>query len=258
MKKIIISSVLLATVLTNSCTSLSECKNITKTETIMMIDISDKKLFQSIRQDITDNVGNFMQKTGLGTIQECQSFKLSVAPVGSREQLDITSESIAISQKNQSIRDQEQQADPSPLVNMLKNRLNEYEKLTNDKEVTSASTIVNTMLKAILQTDVDAESDVLLFTDGVEFNNYINMYRHIPSVDEIPDVINKLIDQEVLNRFKTFQQEGVNPKVIIILKPCTSPVKVNIRDVKAYWMELLKQLKLTNIQFADNLNTINT
>ncbi len=257
MKKTFLSTALLTTVLFNSCTSLTECKNITKTEEVMMIDVSDKKLFQNIRQDISDNLGNFMQKAGMGTIQECQSFKLSVAPVGSKEQLEITSETIAISQKNQSIRDQEQQADPSPLVAMLKNRLDQYEKLTDDKDVTAASTIVNTMLKAILQTDVDAESSVLLFTDGVEFNNYINMYRHIPSADEIPEVISKLIDKEVLNRFKTLQVEGVNPKVILILKPCPSPAKVNTRDVKAYWLELLKQLKLTNIQIADNLNTVN-
>lgn len=258
MKKIIISTALLATILSNGCASLSECKNITKKEAVMIIDVSDKKLFQNIRQDITDNLGNFMQKTGMGTIQECETFKLSVAPVGSREQLDIASESIGITQKNEGIRDQEQQADPSPLVAMLKNRLDQYDKLTEDKEVTAASTIVNTMLKAILQTDVDAESTVLLFTDGVEFNIYINMYRHIPSADEIPEVIKKLIDKEVLNRFKTLQQEGVNPKVILILKPCPSPAKINTRDVKAYWMELLKQLKLTNVQFADNLNTINT
>lgn len=256
MKKIFLNTALLAVVLSNSCTSLTECKNITKTEAVMVIDISDKKLFQTIRQDIADNLGAFMQKTGMSTIQECQSFKLSVAPAGSREQLEITSESIAILQKNQSIRDQEQQAEPSPLVAMLKNRLDQYEKLTNDKEVTSASTIANTLLKAILQIDPKAESSVLLFTDGVEYS-YINMYRHIPSADEIPEVINKLIDKEVLTRFKTLQQEGVKPKVIVVVKPCTSPAKINIRDVKAYWMELLKQLNLTNIQFADNLNTIN-
>lgn len=258
MKKIIITSALLAAVLSNSCTSLtSECKNISKKEAVMEIDVSDKKLFQSIRQDITDNLGNFMQKTGMGTIQECETFKLSVAPVGSREQLDITSESIDITQKNQSIRDQEQQADPSPLVTMLQNRLDQYEKLTDDKEVTSASTIVNTLLKAILQTDVDAESTIMLFTDGVEYNDYINMYRHIPSADEIPEMITKLIDQEVFNKFKALQEQGLNPRVIVILKPSTSATKVNIRSVKTYWIALFKNLKLTNTTFADNLNTVN-
>jgi hypothetical protein len=258
MKKIIITSALVAAVLSNSCTSLtSECKHISKKEGMFAIDVSDKKLFENIRQDITDNLGNFMQKTGMGTIQECETFRLSVAPVGSREQLEIASESIGITQRNESIRDQEQQADPSPLVAMLKNHLDAYEKLANDKEVTSASTIVNTLLKAILQTDIDAESTVMLFTDGVEYNDYINMYRHIPSADEIPEVMSRVIDQEVLNKFKALQEQGLNPRVIVILKPSQSQGKMNIRSVKSYWMGLFKNLKLTNTVFADNLNTVN-
>lgn len=255
-RKIILSATVMFVMIFTSCSSLTECNSKSNSEGIILLDVSDTKLFQLIRQDLNDNFGSFMLRSRLGIIEPCQRFTLRLAPIAAQEELEISSQSIEISRKGQSIREQEQQADPSPLVSMLKVKLDEYEKLSNSKEATSGSVIINKALKAILQTDPEAESTIILLTDGIEYNEYLSMYKKIPKAEEIPEIIKKLIDPEILSKFKSAQEQGVNPKIIIVLKPCSPPAKVNIRAVKAYWAELLKELKLTNVQFADNLATI--
>lgn len=256
MRYLIHALLLISAATFNACSSLTECKNISKSEAVILPDVSDPKLFQTIRQDLSDNFGTFMQKSRLGVIQPCQRFTLRIAPIGAQESLDMSSQSIEISRKRQSIKQEQRQANPAPLVSMLKTKLEEYEKLSNTKEVTSGSTIINTLLKAIIQVDPEAETTLVLLTDGIENNEYCNMYKKIPAEEDIPNIIDKLIDPSILKKIKSLQQEGSNPKVIMVLKPATS-AKVNFRAIKNYWISLLKQLKLSDVEFIDNIANIN-
>lgn len=258
MKYLITLMLLVFTIAFSACKSFTECSNISNSEAMLLVDVSDPKLYQVIRQDITDNFGSFMQRSKLGLIEPCQRFTLRVAPLGAQESLEMSEQSIQVTSKRQSIKDQQSQASPAPILNMLKTKLTEYEKLSQDKETTSGSTLANTLLKAMLQANPASDLTVVMMTDGIENNGYLNLYKKVPSDEEVPKLLNSLIDAKILEKWDHFLEEGAAPKVIMVLKPATSAsAKVNIRAVKNYWAALFKALKLSNVEFADNLNNIN-
>ena len=168
MQYLITLMLLVYNIVFSGCKSFTECSNISNSEAMMLVDVSDPKLYQVIRQDLADNFGSFMQRSKLGVIEPCQRFTLRVAPLGAQESLEMSEQSIQVTSKRQSIKDQQSQASPAPILDMLKTKLAEYERLSQDKETTSGSTLANTLLKAILQTNPASELTVVAMTDGIE------------------------------------------------------------------------------------------
>lgn len=242
----------------SACKSLTECNNISNSEALMLIDVSDSVLFKKSRQDINDNFGGFMQRSGLGVIQPCQRFTFRVASLDANETLNMSSKSIEITRKGQSVKDQQHQANPAPVLNMLKEKLSEFDNLSREKEATSGSTLANTLLKAIVQTDPASVITVIMFTDGIENNQYANLYNKIPSGEEVPGLLNTLIDARILEKWEHYLEEGGVPNLIVVLKQATlKNGKNNLRDIKNYWNVLFKALKIVNVEFVDNLENVN-
>lgn len=238
-----------------SCTSLIECDNISQRQATFLMDVSDKKLFANIETDLNTNFPVFMQHSGLGNISPCQSFTLSFAQLSAKEELEIASATVAINRKGLSKKEERKQANPQPLVQLMQKKLSEYKKLTDDPQMTAGSNIANVLLKAINQSNPEAENYFFLFSDLVENNRQLNLYKGIPDKKSIPQVIEKMIEPSVLQKFWQLQKSGLQTKVIVVMKQEPS-AKINERAVKDFWIEVFKELKL-QAQFVDNLtNTI--
>lgn len=252
MKKFLVIMVLLIVVFTliNGCVQTS-CENIKQKEAVMLLDVSDPKLFGVIESDLTQNFPAFMERTGLGIIKKCQSFKMSFAHLSSREDLELSSASIAVVQRNQSIKEERRQSNPAPLVQLMQQKLKEYQTSSEDPEMTKRSNIINVLFKAIVHSNMETETTIMLFSDMVENNDLINLYKKIPVSKDIPGLTEKLIEPDVLKKFRLLQDAGFAPRIIIVLKPEPSG-KTSIRDIKKFWSIFFGQLKL-DVQFIDNL-----
>ena len=252
----IILVVVYACLLITSCIgSLSECANIEKKELVLLLDLTDPLLFEAIDDDIKQNFGSFMSRTGLSNISTCSEFKLGMAPITASDNLNLLSHTIGVNRKGLSRKAERDLANPSILVNFMNHHLDEYKKLSHLPETTARSVIANVIFKAIVNTDSDAESVVLIFSDLAENNGTVNFYRRIPPSAEIPGIINQMVETSVLDQLNRRQQRGLTAKIIIVLMPEPSG-RPDIREIRRFWTDLFDYLKL-DVQFIDNLtNTV--
>lgn len=235
-----------------SCSSLIECESISQRQLTMLMDVSDSALFNGIEKDIKTNFPVFMQKTKLGSISPCQSFTLSFAHLSSKDALELSSETIKITRKRQSVKEESKEANPAPLIKLLTKKLDDYRLLSKQPEMTTGSNIANVLIKAVNQSNPEAETTILLFSDMVENNVQLNLYKKIPDKNEMPQITEKLIEPAVMEKFKQLQQKGLQVKVIVVLKPEPAG-RTNQRNIKIFWTEVFKSLKL-DVQFIDNLS----
>ncbi len=251
-KIILILKVLTIVSILPSCTSLIKCEYIEESHSFLLLDVSDKKLFKVIENDLTDNFPDFMQRTRLGSISPCKSFTLSIANFSGYESLDISSKTIAINRKGLSREEEKRLANPKPLVKLMRDRIDDYRHLTDDPEITSSTNIANVLVKSINQANTEADNLFLLFTDGIENNVHLNLYSRIPMGKDIPQLIGKLIEATVLNKFHQLQGQGLQAKIVMVLK--SDPTgKVDQRAIKSFWKEVFEELELP-YQFIDNLS----
>lgn len=235
-----------------SCSSMIDCEQIEKRHTFILMDLSDKDLYKEIETDLTENFPSFMERTELGNISACESFALSFAHFGGQEILDISTQAIAINRKGLSREEEKRMANPKPLVQLMKKKLEEYNRLTDDPVVTSSTSIANVLLKSITQADLSSDNVFLIMTDGVENNPQLNLYKDIPEDGDYSALLDNLIEPSVLEKYRQYKQQGLQAKVIMVLK--NEPVgKVDRRKIKAFWIGIFEELEL-NYQFIDNLS----
>lgn len=246
--------VLLLTILgiLTSCSSFTDCEKIENRQLFILVDLSDKQLFEVIESDINQNFANFMQTTKLGEVQPCQQFTLSMAHFGGKDELEISSKSIAIIKKGLSYEEEKELANPLPLKNFMSQKIAEYKGLTSDSLVTSRTNIANVLVKTINQSELESHNTFLLFTDGIENNDYVNLYKAIPGENEISDVVKKIVEPSVLDRFLKLKEAGLQCKIIMVLKPDLQK-KADSRAIQSFWINVFKELSL-ECQFIDNLS----
>ena len=236
----------------NSCSSFVECDSIEKRHAFLLMDVSDKELFHQIEEDVQHNFPQFMERTGLGQISPCESFTFSFAHFSAFETLDISSKTISIQRKGLSHEEERRLSSPRPLVKLLKHKMNEFGALTDQKEVISNTNIANVLLKSITQSSLDSDNYYILFTDGVENSKQLNLYRGIPEEEEIENLLPKLIEPSVLDRYLMLRAQGLQSKIIMVLKS-EPAARVERREIKAFWVKVFDELKL-QYQFVDNLS----
>jgi len=234
------------------CNSITECESIEHTEATILIDVSDPKLFSEIENDLA-NLPKFMKQTGLGSIKACQKFTLGFAHLSGKEALELSAASISINRKRQSKNAERSQSNPEPLVKLFQKKITDYRQLSEDAKMTAGSNIANVLFKSIIHANGESESVILLFTDGVENNTLINFYKKIPSEADVPIAIEKMIEPAVLEQFRKVQKQGLNTRIVFVLKPEPSN-KTSLRDIRTFWTAFFKELKLDDhVQFVDNL-----
>lgn len=251
--KLILTLLAVVTLAMTSCNSITECENIEHTEAIILMDVSDPKLYSEIENDLTQNFPKFMQQTGLGVIKACQKFTLGFAHLSGKEALEVSAASISIDRRRQSKNAERSQSNPEPLVKLIQKKITDYRQLTEDPKMTAGSNIANVLFKSIIHANAESESVILLFTDGVENNALINFYKKIPSETEVATVIEKMIEPAVLEQFLKIQKQGLNARIVFVLKPEPAN-KTRLRDIRTFWTAFFKELKLDgHVQFIDNL-----
>ena len=237
----------------SSCGDLTTCKELSSSETTMLLDVSDEKLFAEILKDFEQNLPRFMSKTPFAQLNECEKATLTIGNFSGKEELSKRSKTISIDQKGLSGAEKRKRGNPGGVMKMLKNSLDNYQEMSKDPSYNFATNITQTLVKAILEMNVEAENTLLLFSDMVINNKTesVNFYKTIPSDPQ--STMDKLIDDVLWDRLKSKTEEGLNVKVVIVLK--SEPKnKVSKKAVKSFWIKALSHIGLTDVQVIDNLS----
>jgi len=255
MKKLIYQTIWVTILFTglSSCGELTTCQELSSSETTMLLDVSDEKLFAEILNDFEQNLPHFMSKTPFAQLNECEKATLTIGNFSGKEELSKRSKTISIEQKGLSGAEKRKRGNPGGVMKMLKNSLDNYQEMSKDPSYNSATNITQTLVKAILEMNVEAENTLLLFSDMVINNKTesVNFYKTIPS--ELQSTMDKLIDDVLWDRLKSKTEEGLNVKVVIVLK--SEPKnKVSKKAVKSFWIKALGHIGLTDVQVIDNLS----
>lgn len=235
-----------------SCGELTTCKEITSSEITMLVDVSDEQLFAEIFRDFEQNLPRFMSKTQFANLGECEEVTLTVGNLSRKEELSKHSKTICIYQKGLSRAEKKKRGSPESVMKMLKSTLDDFELLSKDPAYNSATNITQTLVKAILEMNVETKNTLLIFSDMVMNNKSesVNFYRTIPNTPAA--TMDKLIDKHQWVRLKNKLEEGLEVKVVIVLK--NEPKgKVNKKAVKEFWLEALNHIGFTDVQVIDNL-----
>ena len=240
------------TVLAFSCSSLVDCDEIEERHAFILMDVSDKALFNDIEHDLQSNFPGFMQRTGLGDIAPCECFTFSFAHFGGQETLKINTKSIAINRKGLSREEERRLANPAPLVHLMKTTIDEYNRLTDNSEMVSSTNIANVLIKTINQAGPSSDNLFMLFTDGVENNRNLNLYRDKPATQDISLLMDRLIEPAEMEKFRMLRSSGMQAKIVMVLKSEPND-RVDRRYIKSFWISFFEELRLP-YQFVDNLS----
>lgn len=215
-----------------------------------LVDATDRELFAICKEDIKTNFGIFIKQTGFGDVKPGQSLTMRWGMIGGSGTLEIESASIVGPSQKQSLQIQRKLLNPAKLIQLRDSKLNEFEKKASTNLVNTS--IIDVLLKTILEANTDGESYIVVFSDLIENNKYLNFYKRIPVEKDILKIIQSSIDPYVKNKLQQKLDEGSEPHIVLVLKDLPNS-KVDARKIKIYWQNLLTELGLTNVQFVDNL-----
>ena len=214
-----------------------------------LVDITDKALFKEITDDLHTNFQTFFKNVGISKVGYNEKLTFRIAPIDDADKLSLKSASVALTDKKASKRDQAAMSDTKPLLRLVSTELARYDTVCNRQM--KCSPIINVMLKTFREMNPDAVHEMLIVcTDGVEFSNYANLYKSIPTTDEAVAKVLGKVDGILLNEAKDKIAEA-NPQVIFDLKPNS---KANIANLKLFYTKLMNQLGVTSVSFIDNLS----
>lgn len=239
-------------VLIHSCDVIGPCDQMTTKEAVFLLDVTDSVLFESIEKDIKTNFSSFMKKNDLASIGECERFVFSVGHLSGRENLEMESAKIELTTKGESLKKQQSLKNPSGIGVLMKSKLEDYKSLTAQEEYTSGSFLANQILRAANETAQNGSSSVFVFSDLIENNKYLNMYKEQIDFSENPEIIHSIIEPSVLHQFQSNQKAGKSVNIIFVQKDEPNG-KVDRREIKVFWEELFSSLKIDH-QFVDNLS----
>jgi len=249
MKKLIITSLVLAYTLLLSCgTSAQETQNTDRSIT-MLIDCTAENLFNDIDRDIRANLPNFMQSTGIASITFLQSFTAKIGFVESTGDLSLTKESISLPQSNKvSNRKANELRNPQPILNMIDKQLVIGKAIAANKQ--TKSPIVEVILKSMRELSPETDETVMLFSDGVEYSDAANFYKSIPFSDETFEKYYAKLDPFILQE-ATSKIASIQPTVVFYLK--TSEEGINKANLKRFYSKFFEKIGVKNYMFLDNL-----
>lgn len=253
-KHVIIFSVALVALFAGACSQISSnCECITKKELVVLVDITDTVVFNTSLNDLNENFSGFMENQGLGQIKECESFKLSIAPIVGGDVYELSSETISVNRKGLSKQQFKKLTNPTKQMQMLKGRLDDFKQLSQTPEATLASPVANTIIKAINNVESDSDATILVFTDLMEHYGGFSFYRSKIDLNvDFIEVVETVVDPLVLSEFESNTHENV--KVIFVVKQ-SGTNGTNRRDLKQFWDNLMHELNIQAV-FVDNLTNI--
>ena len=228
------------------------------TSLTFLVDVTDTTLFEQVNSDFHQNLPVFFERTGLDNIQAGQKLTLKMSPITCTGVFSMKQASIALPVRDMSKREEAMLRNPEPLMALIRSELDDYAKMAADDQ--QSSPILDVMLKSFREMSPTSSQEMLVvFTDGYEHSNYLNMYKAktIPTSEmDVARILEKT-DQILLQDARSVVK-NVNPAVVFVLKETSKANSFKRGDLKMYYTELLRQIGVTEVVFIDNLtNTPN-
>ena len=222
---------------------------VNETVVTFLLDATDQPLYNAIDSDFKQNLNTFFTNTGVGTIDYGQRLTVRMGGIAENDELSLVSQSIALTDKRMSRKEAERQRNPRPLLELINSELAHYKQLS--ETAMSSSPIIDITLKAFREMNSEAREILVICTDGLEYTDYGNFYRNIPTTEQTVNGLISKIDPILLNEAKD-QIASTDPEVIVILKPNDKVKKTT--ELKLFYHVFLGRLGVSTIRFIDNLS----
>jgi len=236
-----------------SCKELKpNCEELQKKQLLMLLDVSDEELYETIETDVASNFSKFMSESPFKEVNECEVFKLSIGSFSAIDELTLAEAQIGITKKGISGKEKRQLSNPKPLISLLKNSLANFKSQSTNEEFNNSTNLTLTIVKAILGMDDDAENTLLISSDLIVNNRLekINFYKKVPT--DVSETIRTLIDADMKQKLTEKLASMYQLKVIVVQK--SEPQnRVDKKEVKAFWLKTFEEFGIEDVQFVDNL-----
>ncbi|MCK9413948.1 MAG: hypothetical protein M0Q53_16730 [Prolixibacteraceae bacterium] len=218
------------------------------------VDVTSIDLFSECRDDVQNNFSSFMKETGFGEVKPGQSLTMYWTKIAGTGALQSASASITGPSAKLAYQIQRKQLNPGKLIQLKNTQLVEFENFAK-KNITNTS-IIQVLIKDILEGDNSNRCYYIVFSDLVENSNIVNCYKSIPFTRiQIKTVVDK-IDPYLKANLKQKLDRGFMPRLILVQKETNG--KVDSQKIREFWLNLLHNLGIDNVQIIDNLtNKIN-
>lgn len=218
------------------------------------LDVSDQKLFKECRDDIQGNFAKFMGESGFGDVKPGQTLTMYWTKIAGLGILQSASASITGPSAKLAYQVQRKQLNPGKLLQLKNTQLAEFEKTAQTG--IAKSSIIEVLIKDLLQGDATRQCYYFVFSDMVENSGIVNCYKSIPATKvQIKKTIEQ-IDPYLKSKLDKKIEAGFSPIVVLVQKD--SRGKVDSQAIRLFWIDLLDNLSLTNVRLIDNLsNNIN-
>ncbi len=227
-----------------------DCETSEDIQVTFLVDISDERLLRAAKDDIQSNLGNFMNKLDLASLDDCQQLTVNIAPLSARDELKLESTTLSLTHKGLSARERRKRSSPKPIIQMIDRELSTYDSLRNVPDYQRGSSIGNQILKAINQTKSATQSYVVVFSDMVQHDQYISFYRSIPRKIDASNM-QMLFDPMML---KEWPGTSEDVQVIIIhLQQVDASMKGKRREIAALWSQAFEEGLGLDVAVMDNL-----
>jgi hypothetical protein len=218
------------------------------------LDVSDLKLFEECRDDIQSNFALFMQESGFGDVKPGQTLTMYWSKIAGLGTLQSASASITGPSDKLAYQVQRKQLNPGKLLQLKNTQLTEFQKTAQTG--IAKSSIIEVLIKDLLQGDATKQCYFFVFSDMVENSGIVNCYKSIPATKaQIKKTIER-IDPYLKTKLDKKIEAGFSPIVVLVQKD--SRGKVDSQAIRKFWIDLLSILNITNVKLIDNLsNNIN-
>lgn len=263
MKKLLVLIFAIATlVIASQGCSKSPAPAMEKTTLSILVDATDSVIFNDIQSDFNQNLVDFLQRTGIGKmergkflIKKGEFLTVKMAPMTAAGDLRLKQASIGMSlDMDLSGKELEKRTDLRQILSPMMDEMDRFEQLARTEQ--KYSPLVDVILKCIREMDATNGREILMvFTDGYENSEYLNMYRKIPTTEDQVLALMEQIDPVLLKEATTRISE-VDPELLFVLK-CKSANKEQVAkkgQIKLFYSELCKQLGVSKVSFVDNMS----
>ena len=244
MKNIIIIAFLTAIAI--SCNA----QKINETAVTFLVDATEKPIFDAIEADFNQNLNYFFNNTSTGNIDFGQRLTIRMGVIEESDNFTLQSRSIALTDRRVSRQQAERLRNPRPLLELIRDELARYKELSNT--TMTSSPIIDVTLKAFREMNTEAREILVICTDGLEYSNYGNFYRNIPTTEQSVEQFIGELDVLLLAEVKD-KVDFTDPEVIIVLK-ANSKARESTTQLKLFYNEFLRQLGVGTVRFIDNLS----
>lgn len=242
-----------------------ECKNNIKKECILLIDISDERLYADIKNDIYKNNYEEYLSGLIYDMNECEELKVTAIPMAIMNKADQKSIIYEIDKVGMDYRRMRKMKDPKALSIWLNKVFEYYDNKVVDKIVTEKTRILSVVAKVLNGISIDKDYvELVVFSDLLENNEYVSLLNPSADMKDWKKIIGLNLYEEMMKNLRALKAV---PKLNIVQYSDVRNVKVDVqreREVRYMWENVLNEMlydtksgqMLVNVSFYDNVSSM--